>query len=64
VASHAAPGDVVLVMSNGAFDGVHEKILRALTMDLPGQDLSEAVQGSMFKVQSPPPPLPKDSANS
>jgi len=23
-------GDVVLVMSNGSFDGVHDKILRAL----------------------------------
>jgi UDP-N-acetylmuramate: L-alanyl-gamma-D-glutamyl-meso-diaminopimelate ligase len=30
VARHAAPGDVVLAMSNGSFDGVHEKILRAL----------------------------------
>jgi UDP-N-acetylmuramate: L-alanyl-gamma-D-glutamyl-meso-diaminopimelate ligase len=30
VASRAQPGDVVLVMSNGGFDGVHEKILRAL----------------------------------
>jgi UDP-N-acetylmuramate: L-alanyl-gamma-D-glutamyl-meso-diaminopimelate ligase len=27
---HAGAGDVVLAMSNGAFDGVHEKILRAL----------------------------------
>ena len=25
-----APGDVILVMSNGGFDGVQEKILRAL----------------------------------
>jgi UDP-N-acetylmuramate: L-alanyl-gamma-D-glutamyl-meso-diaminopimelate ligase len=30
VTAHGAPGDVVLVMSNGAFDGVHDKILRAL----------------------------------
>jgi UDP-N-acetylmuramate: L-alanyl-gamma-D-glutamyl-meso-diaminopimelate ligase len=30
VMAHGAPGDVVLVMSNGAFDGVHDKILRAL----------------------------------
>jgi UDP-N-acetylmuramate: L-alanyl-gamma-D-glutamyl-meso-diaminopimelate ligase len=30
VAMRGAPGDVVLVMSNGAFDGVHEKLLRAL----------------------------------
>ncbi len=26
----AAQGDVLLVMSNGGFDGVHEKILQAL----------------------------------
>jgi UDP-N-acetylmuramate: L-alanyl-gamma-D-glutamyl-meso-diaminopimelate ligase len=31
VARESAPGDVVLVMSNGGFDGVHEKILAALT---------------------------------
>jgi UDP-N-acetylmuramate: L-alanyl-gamma-D-glutamyl-meso-diaminopimelate ligase len=30
VASRARPGDVVLVMSNGGFDGVHEKLLREL----------------------------------
>lgn len=30
VAKHAAPGDIILVMSNGAFGGVHEKILEAL----------------------------------
>jgi UDP-N-acetylmuramate: L-alanyl-gamma-D-glutamyl-meso-diaminopimelate ligase len=30
VASNAARGDVVLVMSNGGFDGVQEKILEAL----------------------------------
>jgi UDP-N-acetylmuramate-alanine ligase len=30
VARHAGPGDIVLVMSNGAFDGVHDKILQAL----------------------------------
>ena len=30
LSAHGAAGDVVLVMSNGAFDGVHEKILRAL----------------------------------
>jgi UDP-N-acetylmuramate: L-alanyl-gamma-D-glutamyl-meso-diaminopimelate ligase len=30
VASSAARGDVVLVMSNGGFDGVQEKILQAL----------------------------------
>ena len=30
LSAHGAAGDVVLVMSNGAFDGVHDKILRAL----------------------------------
>jgi UDP-N-acetylmuramate: L-alanyl-gamma-D-glutamyl-meso-diaminopimelate ligase len=30
VASNAAQGDVVLVMSNGGFDGVQERILQAL----------------------------------
>jgi UDP-N-acetylmuramate: L-alanyl-gamma-D-glutamyl-meso-diaminopimelate ligase len=30
VAQNAAPGDMVLVMSNGAFGGVHDKILKAL----------------------------------
>lgn len=30
VAKNAAPGDIILVMSNGAFGGVHEKILEAL----------------------------------
>jgi UDP-N-acetylmuramate: L-alanyl-gamma-D-glutamyl-meso-diaminopimelate ligase len=30
VAQNAAPGDIVLVMSNGAFGGVHDKILKAL----------------------------------
>ena len=31
LASDAESGDVVLVMSNGGFDSVHEKILQALT---------------------------------
>ena len=30
VARHSRTGDVLLVMSNGGFDGVHEKILQAL----------------------------------
>jgi UDP-N-acetylmuramate: L-alanyl-gamma-D-glutamyl-meso-diaminopimelate ligase len=30
-ACNAAAGDVVLVMSNGGFDGVHDKILQALS---------------------------------
>ncbi|HVO95257.1 MAG TPA: UDP-N-acetylmuramate:L-alanyl-gamma-D-glutamyl-meso-diaminopimelate ligase [Terriglobales bacterium] len=31
VAKHAVSGDIVLVMSNGAFDAVHDRILQALT---------------------------------
>ena len=31
VASRALPGDVLLVMSNGAFGGIHDKLLAALT---------------------------------
>jgi len=30
VAAEAKPGDVVIVMSSGAFGGVHERILEAL----------------------------------
>ena len=30
IAQNAEPGDIVLVMSNGAFDGLPDKILRAL----------------------------------
>jgi len=30
VARNAQPGDVVIVMSSGAFDGVHEKLLQRL----------------------------------
>jgi UDP-N-acetylmuramate: L-alanyl-gamma-D-glutamyl-meso-diaminopimelate ligase len=30
IASEAQPGDVVLVMSNGGFGGIHEKLLSAL----------------------------------
>ena len=30
VASNAASGDIVLVMSNGGFDGVQEKIMKLL----------------------------------
>ena len=30
IASHAVSGDIVLVMSNGAFDGVLDRILQAL----------------------------------
>jgi UDP-N-acetylmuramate: L-alanyl-gamma-D-glutamyl-meso-diaminopimelate ligase len=32
VSRHGVQGDVVLVMSNGAFDGVHDRILRALSL--------------------------------
>jgi UDP-N-acetylmuramate-alanine ligase len=31
IASEARPGDIVLVMSNGGFNGVQEKILQALS---------------------------------
>jgi UDP-N-acetylmuramate: L-alanyl-gamma-D-glutamyl-meso-diaminopimelate ligase len=30
VAAHARPGDVVVIMSNGGFGGIHEKLLSAL----------------------------------
>ena len=30
LAGHARPGDHILVMSNGAFDNIHEKLLNAL----------------------------------
>jgi UDP-N-acetylmuramate: L-alanyl-gamma-D-glutamyl-meso-diaminopimelate ligase len=30
VVRHARPGDHILVMSNGAFGGIHEKIIKAL----------------------------------
>lgn len=30
VAGHAQPGDLVVVMSNGGFDGIHDKLLAAL----------------------------------
>ena len=30
VAGGARPGDVVLVMSNGGFEGIHERLLAAL----------------------------------
>jgi UDP-N-acetylmuramate: L-alanyl-gamma-D-glutamyl-meso-diaminopimelate ligase len=30
VATHARPGDRVLVMSNGGFGGVHQRLLDAL----------------------------------
>ena len=30
VARDAVPGDLVVVMSNGGFDGVHDKLLEAL----------------------------------
>jgi UDP-N-acetylmuramate: L-alanyl-gamma-D-glutamyl-meso-diaminopimelate ligase len=36
VASEAASGDVVLVMSNGGFEGIHEKLLRAVDPRAPG----------------------------
>jgi UDP-N-acetylmuramate: L-alanyl-gamma-D-glutamyl-meso-diaminopimelate ligase len=30
VAEESKPGDVVVVMSNGGFDGIHDKLLAAL----------------------------------
>jgi UDP-N-acetylmuramate: L-alanyl-gamma-D-glutamyl-meso-diaminopimelate ligase len=30
VAAEAQDGDLVIIMSNGAFDGIHEKLLAAL----------------------------------
>jgi UDP-N-acetylmuramate-alanine ligase len=30
VSARATPGDIILVMSNGAFDGVQDKILSGL----------------------------------
>ncbi len=30
IASEAAPGDIVVLMSNGGFDGIHDKLLAAL----------------------------------
>jgi UDP-N-acetylmuramate: L-alanyl-gamma-D-glutamyl-meso-diaminopimelate ligase len=32
VAAEAGPGDVVVIMSNGGFDGIHEKLLAALAV--------------------------------
>jgi UDP-N-acetylmuramate: L-alanyl-gamma-D-glutamyl-meso-diaminopimelate ligase len=32
VAKEARPGDHILVMSNGGFGGVHQKILKAITV--------------------------------
>jgi UDP-N-acetylmuramate: L-alanyl-gamma-D-glutamyl-meso-diaminopimelate ligase len=37
VAAEAGEGDVVLVMSSGAFGGVHEKILAALRSEPPSE---------------------------
>jgi UDP-N-acetylmuramate: L-alanyl-gamma-D-glutamyl-meso-diaminopimelate ligase len=31
VASEAASGDLVVLMSNGGFGGIHQKLLQALT---------------------------------
>jgi UDP-N-acetylmuramate: L-alanyl-gamma-D-glutamyl-meso-diaminopimelate ligase len=30
ITNHARPGDRIVLMSNGAFEGVHEKVLRSL----------------------------------
>ena len=36
------PGDVVAIMSNGGFDGIHEKLLAALQQDASGRSPSPA----------------------
>jgi len=36
VAHEARPGDVVVIMSNGAFEGIHERLLAALRADRDG----------------------------
>jgi UDP-N-acetylmuramate-alanine ligase len=41
VAENAGSGDIVLVMSNGGFDGVQDKILEALTLDTPCRDAKD-----------------------
>ena len=40
VATEAAPGDHILIMSNGAFGGIHEKLLEALQLRGAMQDVS------------------------
>jgi UDP-N-acetylmuramate: L-alanyl-gamma-D-glutamyl-meso-diaminopimelate ligase len=33
--AHAQPGDVVVIMSNGGFGGIHDKLLGALPSAVP-----------------------------
>jgi UDP-N-acetylmuramate: L-alanyl-gamma-D-glutamyl-meso-diaminopimelate ligase len=35
VSTAARPGDVVAIMSNGGFGGIHEKLLEALRLNAP-----------------------------
>ena len=37
IAAEAQPGDHVLVMSNGGFGGIHEKLLARLSLSPPGR---------------------------
>ena len=37
VARESAPGDIVVVMSNGGFDDIHRKLLAALGARRPGR---------------------------
>ncbi len=39
IASAAQPGDQVLVMSNGGFGGIHEKLLTALAAAASAQEM-------------------------
>ena len=41
VTSSARPGDVIMIMSNGGFGGIHEKMLRGL-----GGDSADGTSGS------------------
>lgn len=50
----ARPGDVVLVMSNGAFDGIHEKLLKAFAERHPeGQRAEEGLPATAPARQVP-----------
>jgi UDP-N-acetylmuramate: L-alanyl-gamma-D-glutamyl-meso-diaminopimelate ligase len=46
VAADARPGDVVAIMSNGGFGGIHEKLLAALRQDESGISPSPSGRGS------------------
>ena len=46
VARGARPGDVVLVMSNGGFGGIHERLLAALRAAGPGRPAGDSLPGA------------------